>query len=103
MLNAASLPTWTHTRRARMRSLDKQQQLTFLQMYLPVRYGCVARVRCLCPLPSCSGFIDLGAGLSTGITGLAAGYAVGVVGDVGKPSHDHCTALHCTMRGGYCM
>jgi len=30
-----------------------------------------------------TGFIDLGAGLTTGITGLAAGYSVGVVGDVG--------------------
>merc|ERR1711959_709049 len=29
------------------------------------------------------GFIDLGAGLSVGISGLAAGYAIGVVGDSG--------------------
>merc|ERR550514_1153321 len=29
------------------------------------------------------GFIDLGAGLSVGISGLAAGYAIGVVGDAG--------------------
>merc|ERR1719231_1607375 len=29
------------------------------------------------------GFIDLGAGLSVGISGLAAGYAIGIVGDCG--------------------
>ena len=31
----------------------------------------------------CRGFIHLGAGLSVGLSGLAAGYAVGVVGDSG--------------------
>merc|ERR1712151_706968 len=29
------------------------------------------------------GFLDLGSGMSVGIAGLAAGYAIGVVGDVG--------------------
>lgn len=29
-----------------------------------------------------SGFLHLGAGLSVGLTGLAAGYAIGIVGDV---------------------
>ncbi len=29
------------------------------------------------------GFIDLGAGLSVGISGLAAGFAIGIVGDSG--------------------
>jgi len=29
------------------------------------------------------GFVHLGAGLSVGLSGLAAGYAVGVVGDAG--------------------
>lgn len=29
------------------------------------------------------GFLDLGAGLSVGISGLAAGYAIGIVGDSG--------------------
>ena len=29
-----------------------------------------------------SGFMHLAAGLSVGLTGLAAGYAIGVVGDV---------------------
>ena len=33
--------------------------------------------------PLFKGFIDLGAGLSVGISGLAAGYAIGVVGDAG--------------------
>ena len=28
-----------------------------------------------------SGFMHLGAGLSVGLTGLAAGYAIGIVGD----------------------
>lgn len=30
-----------------------------------------------------SGFLDLGAGLSVGISGLAAGFAIGIVGDSG--------------------
>ena len=30
-----------------------------------------------------SGFLHLGAGLSVGLSGLAAGYAIGVVGDAG--------------------
>ena len=37
-------------------------------------------------LPFCdnnSGFIDLGAGLAVGISGLAAGFAIGIVGDSG--------------------
>ena len=29
-----------------------------------------------------SGFMHLGAGLSVGLTGLAAGYAIGAVGDM---------------------
>lgn len=32
-----------------------------------------------------SGFLHLGAGLSVGLTGLAAGYAIGVVGDMVSP------------------
>jgi len=31
----------------------------------------------------CQGFVHLGAGLSVGLSGLAAGYAIGVVGDAG--------------------
>ena len=31
----------------------------------------------------CRAFTQLGAGLSVGISGLAAGYAIGVVGDSG--------------------
>jgi V-type H+-transporting ATPase proteolipid subunit len=34
-------------------------------------------------MPLFSGFIQLGAGLSVGMAGLAAGFAVGVVGDAG--------------------
>ena len=34
------------------------------------------------PDSSCSGFMHLAAGLSVGLTGLAAGYAIGVVGDM---------------------
>lgn len=30
-----------------------------------------------------SGFIQLGAGLSVGLAGLAAGFAIGIVGDAG--------------------
>lgn len=29
-----------------------------------------------------SGFLHLGAGLSVGLTGLAAGYTIGIVGDM---------------------
>ncbi|KAK5153773.1 v-type proton ATPase 16 kDa proteolipid subunit 2 [Oleoguttula sp. CCFEE 6159] len=34
-----------------------------------------------------SGFLHLGCGLSVGLTGLAAGYAIGVVGDMVGPDH----------------
>jgi len=39
--------------------------------------------------PLYSGFVHLGAGLSCGITGLAAGYAVGLVGDAGVRAFVH--------------
>ena len=31
----------------------------------------------------CRSFVHLGAGLSVGLSGLAAGYAIGIVGDAG--------------------
>ncbi|KAI9780557.1 MAG: v-type proton ATPase 16 kDa proteolipid subunit 2 [Geoglossum umbratile] len=34
-----------------------------------------------------SGFMHLGCGLSVGLTGLAAGYAIGIVGDMGVRSY----------------
>ncbi|CAJ0626911.1 116_t:CDS:2, partial [Entrophospora sp. SA101] len=34
-------------------------------------------------MPLYTGFIQLGAGLSVGLSGLAAGFAIGVVGDAG--------------------
>jgi len=34
-----------------------------------------------------SGFLHLAAGLSVGLTGLAAGYAIGIVGDKGVRSY----------------
>lgn len=34
-----------------------------------------------------SGFMHLACGLSVGLTGLAAGYAIGVVGDMGVRSY----------------
>lgn len=33
--------------------------------------------------PSFNGFLHLGAGLSVGLSGLAAGFAIGIVGDAG--------------------
>lgn len=33
------------------------------------------------PYPLFNGFVHLAAGLSCGLTGLAAGYAIGIVGD----------------------
>ena len=33
--------------------------------------------------PPCRSFLHLGAGLSVGLSGLAAGFAVGIVGDAG--------------------
>ena len=35
--------------------------------------------------PLYSGFVHLGAGLACGVTGMAAGYAVGIVGDSVRP------------------
>jgi len=34
-------------------------------------------------LPLCSSFLQLGAGLPVGFSGLAAGFAIGIVGDSG--------------------
>ena len=34
-------------------------------------------------LPLVQGFIQVGAGLSVGLSGLAAGFAIGIVGDAG--------------------
>lgn len=39
--------------------------------------------------PLFSGFVHLGAGLACGITGIAAGYAVGLVGDAGVRAYVH--------------
>ena len=36
---------------------------------------------------STSGFMHLACGLSVGLTGLAAGYAIGIVGDMGVRSY----------------
>ena len=35
--------------------------------------------------PLYNGFVHLGAGLACGLTGMAAGYAVGYVGDAVRP------------------
>jgi V-type H+-transporting ATPase proteolipid subunit len=35
------------------------------------------------PMSLYAGFIQLGAGLSVGLSGLAAGFAIGIVGDAG--------------------
>ena len=37
----------------------------------------------LCILLYFRGFVHLGAGLAVGLSGLAAGYAIGIVGDAG--------------------
>lgn len=34
-------------------------------------------------MPLFRGFVQLGAGLSVGLAGLAAGFAIGIVGDAG--------------------
>ncbi|KAL9005935.1 MAG: hypothetical protein Q9188_001300 [Gyalolechia gomerana] len=39
-----------------------------------------------------SGFLHLGAGLSVGLTGLAAGYAIGIVGDVSRVAGNACAS-----------
>lgn len=36
-----------------------------------------------------AGFMHLACGLSVGLTGLAAGYAIGVVGDMVRPVAEH--------------
>lgn len=36
-----------------------------------------------------NGFLHLGCGLSVGLTGVAAGYAIGVVGDTVRDSDEH--------------
>ena len=49
-----------------------------------------------------SGFLHLGAGLSVGLTGLAAGYAIGIVGDtVWIDFYSTCWKLALTPRRGF--
>ncbi|KAF8606697.1 V-type ATPase [Ceratobasidium sp. AG-I] len=49
------------------------------------------------PYPLFSGFIHLGAGVSTGMTGLAAGYAIGIVGDSCVRAYVHESKVFVTM------
>ncbi len=71
---------------------------------------CFIRVRHTCDTASLvtsvtdvilgSGFMHLGAGLSVGLTGLAAGYAIGVVGDAVRTlSTTHSTHFTEGIRG----
>lgn len=45
-------------------------------------------------MPLYSGFIQLGAGLSVGLAGLSAGFAIGIVGDAGVRG----TAQQCALN-----
>ena len=54
---------------------SKWEKFSALSM-LPVRFKNI--VLCIC-----RSFLDLGAGLSVGLSGLAAGFAIGIVGDAG--------------------
>ncbi|KFY27676.1 hypothetical protein V493_03375 [Pseudogymnoascus sp. VKM F-4281 (FW-2241)] len=47
-----------------------------------------------------TGFLHLAAGLSVGLTGLAAGYAIGIVGDMGPEQIQHQAALLAQRRVG---
>ena len=49
--------------------------------YLPL--GCISLVVDIPFSFFCRSFLDLGAGLSVGLSGLAAGFAIGIVGDAG--------------------
>lgn len=44
---------------------------------------CIDTMVILCPSLCCRSFLHLGAGLSVGLSGLAAGFAIGIVGDAG--------------------
>lgn len=74
---------------------SKSYRIFFIQVSVDTDYQCQYRngsssaVTNLekCALYPClqknySGFVHLGAGLCVGLTGLAAGYAIGIVGDV---------------------
>ncbi|KZT38910.1 putative V-type ATPase subunit C` [Sistotremastrum suecicum HHB10207 ss-3] len=47
--------------------------------------------------PLFSGFVHLGAGLACGMTGLSAGYAIGIVGDSCVRAYVHETKVFVTM------
>ena len=49
-----------------------------------------------------SSFIDLGAGLSVGLAGLAAGFAIGIVGDAGVRGTAQQPRLFVGMVGSLC-
>lgn len=45
-------------------------------------------------MPLYTGFIQLGAGLSVGLAGLSAGFAIGIVGDAGvRGTAQQCVTL----------
>ena len=48
-----------------------------------IKGHCVHQTKNLLHVFSFRGFVHLGAGLSVGLSGLAAGYAIGIVGDAG--------------------
>ncbi|QRV77813.1 ATP synthase subunit C [Ceratobasidium sp. AG-Ba] len=49
------------------------------------------------PYPLYSGFLHLGAGLACGLTGLSAGYAIGIVGDSCVRAYVHESKVFVTM------
>ncbi|CAE6537821.1 unnamed protein product [Rhizoctonia solani] len=49
------------------------------------------------PYPLFSGFVHLGAGLACGLTGLSAGYAIGIVGDSCVRAYVHESKVFVTM------
>ena len=50
---------------------------------ITLKVHCVDPTRNFLHVFSFRGFVHLGAGLSVGLSGLAAGYAIGIVGDAG--------------------
>ncbi|KAJ1549195.1 H(+)-transporting V0 sector ATPase subunit c, partial [Nowakowskiella sp. JEL0078] len=56
---------------------------SFLKLFFKIFDACLSESTVKQQMSLYASFIQLGAGLSVGLSGLAAGYAVGVVGDAG--------------------
>lgn len=77
-------------------------KLTYVLLFPFVRHANYFWVLVSSSMSLASSFIDLGAGLSVGLAGLAAGFAIGIVGDAGVRGTAQQPRLFVGMVGSLC-